>query len=163
MTEDSAIRIDLTLQSLYTLPTHGASPMPKTPGTRPTGTLELAPARSELDISNETDIPCAPLPSHRHTCTSHALGSPVSSRHDHRMAPTIAWPKTCPKRGRVPKTKLAIRTTAVFPAKATAARSPPTLVTTRKGSPSVYRIKACPYRQLWLYGKSSVRWHLVNV
>src|ERR1041384_7459616 len=96
MTEDSAIRIDLTLQSLYTLPTHGASPTLKNPGTRPTGSLELAPVSSELDIPNETDIPCAPLPSHRHAYTSHALGSPVSSRHNHRMDPTIAWPKLAP-------------------------------------------------------------------
>src|SRR3954467_11485664 len=97
--------------------------------------LGTSPVSSELDISNETDITCAPLPSHRHAYTSHVLGSPVSFRHDHRMAPTIAWPKTCPKRGRAPKTKLTISTTAVYPAKETAARSPPTLVTTRKGSP----------------------------
>src|ERR1041384_2383747 len=125
--------------------------------------LGTSPVSSELDIPNETDIPCAPLPSHRHAYTSHALGSPVSSRHDHRMAPTIAWPNTCPKRGRVPITKLAVRTTAVYPAKATSARSPPTLVTTRKGNPLAYRIKARPYRQLWLHEKSSVPWHLVNV
>src|SRR3954470_24107192 len=97
-------------------------PQPRNTSHRILGTSTVS---SELDISNETDIPCAPLPSHRHTYTSHALGSPVSSRHDHRMAPTIAWPKTCPKWGRVPKTKLAVRTTAVYPAKATAARSLP--------------------------------------
>src|SRR4051812_1810930 len=82
---------------------------------------------------------------------------------------TTAWPqpsrgpKTCPKRGRVPITKLAVRATAVYPAKATAARSPPTLVTTRKGSPPAFRIKACPYRRLWLHEKSSILWHSVNV
>src|ERR1043165_7996713 len=103
MTEDSAIRIDLTLQSLYTFPTHGASPPPKTPGTRPIGSLELAPVSSELDIPNETDIPMSPLPHHRHTYTSHVLGSPVSSRHYHRMAPTIAWHKLVPN-GDGPKT-----------------------------------------------------------
>ena len=78
MTEDSAIRIDLTLQSVYTLPTHGASPPPKTPGTRPTGSLELAPASSELDISNETDIPRVALTASPTHFASHALGSPVS-------------------------------------------------------------------------------------
>src|SRR3954470_22645746 len=88
--------------------------------------------------------------------------APVSSRHYHRMAPTIAWHKTCPKRGRA-QNILAVKTTAVYPAKATAARSLPTLVNTHKRSPPVYRIKAFPYRKLWLHEKSSVRWHLVNV
>src|SRR3954465_6727696 len=113
--------------------------------------LGTSPVSSELDISNETDIPCAPLPSHRHAFTSHALGSPVSSRHCHRMAPTIAWPKTCPKRGRGPKTILAVKATAVYPAKATAARRLPSLVNTHKERPPVDRIKACPYKQLWLH------------
>src|SRR3954463_6160256 len=103
MTEDSAIRIDLTLQSLYTLPTHGASPTLKNPRNTSHRILGTSTVSSELDISNETDIPCAPLPSHRHTYTSHALGSPVSSRHNHRMAPTIAWPKLVPNGDGYPK------------------------------------------------------------
>src|SRR3954462_12138635 len=65
--------------------------------------LGTSPASNVLDIPNETDIPCAPLPSHRHTYTSHALGSPVSSRHDHRMAPTIVWPKLVPNGDGYPK------------------------------------------------------------
>src|SRR3954453_8878938 len=104
MTEDSAIRIDLTLQSLYTFPTHGASPPHNTPGTRPTGSLELVPTSSELDISNETDIPCVPLPHHRHAYTSHVLGSPgvIPTQPSHGSNHRVA--QTCPKRGRVPKT-----------------------------------------------------------
>src|ERR1041384_3414355 len=104
MTEDSAIRIDLTLQSLYTFPTHGVRPSLKTPENLSHRILGTSPVSSELDIPNETDILRAPLPHHRHAYTSHVLGSPVSSQHDHRMAPTIAWPKTCAKRGRDPKT-----------------------------------------------------------
>src|ERR1041384_1038216 len=84
-----------------------------------------------------------PLPHHRHTYTSHVLGSPVSSRHYHRMAPTIAWNETCPKRGRA-QNILAVKATAVYPAKATATRNLPTLVNTRKRRPPVDRIKACP-------------------
>src|SRR3954467_15429697 len=62
--------------------------------------LGTSPVSNDLDIPNETDISMSPLPYHRHAYTSHVLGSPVSSRHYHRMAPTIAWHKTCPKRGR---------------------------------------------------------------
>src|ERR1043165_35740 len=98
----------------------------------------------------------SPLPHHRHAFTSHALCSPVSSRHCHRMAPTIAWPNTCRKRGRVPITILAVKATAVYPAKATAVHSPPTLVNTHKERPPVDRIKVGPYRKLWLHEKSSV-------
>src|ERR1041384_6286912 len=104
----------------------------------------------------------SPLPHHRYAYTSHVLGSPVSSRHDHRTAPTVAWPKTCPKRGRRPK-HTGCQDYRHHLIRVTAARSLPTLVNARKRSPPVYRIKAFPYRQLWLYGKSSVRWHLVNV
>src|SRR4051812_10711603 len=162
MTEDSAIRIGLTLQSLYTLPTHGASPTPKTPGTHPTGSLELAPASSELDIPNETDIPMSPLPHHRHTYTNHVLGSPgviptlPPHGSNHHVAQNLYQTGTGPKHtGCQDYRRHLIRVTA--------ARSLPTLVNTCKRSPPVYRIKACPYKQLWLYGKSSVRWLLVNV
>src|SRR3954464_6042366 len=113
MTEDSTIRIDLTLQSLYTLPTHGASPPLKTPGTRPTGSLELAPVSSELDIPNETDIPRVPL-----------TASPTHLSWVARCHPdtTTAWLQ--PSRGTklVPngdgaQNILAVKTTAVYPAK----------------------------------------------
>src|SRR3954463_6863784 len=103
MTEDAAIRIVLTLQRLYTFPTHGASPPPNTPGTRPTGSLELVPTSSELDISNETDIPCVPLPHHRHAYTSHVLGSPgviptlPSHGSNHRVAQNLSQTGTGPK------------------------------------------------------------------
>src|SRR3954463_6278236 len=163
MTEDSVIRIVCDSAEFVHVPHTWSSSFAQNPRNLSQKILGTSPVGSELDIPNETDIPRAPLPPHRHAYTSQVLGSPVSSRHDHRMAPTIAWPKTCPKRGRVPITKLAVKATAVYPAKATAARSPPTLVKTRKESPPVDRIKACPYRQLWLHEKSSVRWHLVNV
>src|SRR3954470_4147364 len=105
--------------------------------------LGTSPVSSELDISNETDIPRVPLIASPTHFASHVLGSPVSSRHYHRMAPTIAWHKTCPKRGR-DQNILAVKATAVYLAKATAARSPPTLVNTRKRRPPIDRIKACP-------------------
>src|SRR4051812_32351806 len=111
MTEDSAIRIDLTLQSLYTLPTHGASPTPKTPGTRPTGSLELAPASSELDIPKRPIYRVSPYRITDMLTQVMSWVAPVSSRHYHRMAPTIAWHKTCPKRGRA-QNILAVKTTA---------------------------------------------------
>src|SRR4051812_48673614 len=84
-------------------------PVPQDPWT--------GPVSSELDFSNETDIPSVSLTASPTCFASHVLGSPVSSRHCHRMVPTIAWPITCPKRGRDPKTKLAIKTTAVYLAK----------------------------------------------
>src|ERR1043165_9289582 len=105
MTEDVAIRIDFDSAEFVHVPHTWSSSFAQNPRNTSHRILGTSPVSSELDISNETDIPCAPLPSHRHAYTSHALGSPVSSRHDHRMAPTIAWPKTCPKRGRVPITK----------------------------------------------------------
>src|SRR3954463_11786772 len=101
----------------------------------------------------------SPLPHHRHAYTSHVLGSPgvIPTRPPHGSNHRVA--QNLSQTGTGTQNILAVRTTAVYPAKATAVRSPPTLVTTRKGSPPVYRIKAFPYRQLWLYGKSSVRWH----
>src|SRR3954469_18704736 len=113
--------------------------------------LGTSPVSSELDIPNETDIPRV-LP-YRITDTLTQVVSwvaPVSSRHYHRMAPTIAWHKTCPKRGRA-QNILAVKATAVYPAKPTATRSLPILVNTHKERPPVDRIKACPYRQLWLH------------
>src|SRR3954469_4627980 len=81
---------------------------------------------------------------------------------------TIAWLQ--PSRGTKlvpngdgPKTYWLSRLPPFTRPKETAARSLPSLGNTRKRSPPAYRIKAFPYRQLWLHEKSSVRWHLVNV
>src|SRR3954469_5367079 len=103
MTEDSVIRIDFDSAEFVHVPHTRSSSFAQNPRNLSHRILGTSPVSSELDIPNETDVPCAPLPPHRHAYTSHVLGSPVSSRHDHRMAPTIVWPKTCPKRGRRPK------------------------------------------------------------
>src|ERR1043165_6009964 len=161
MTEDSAIRIDFYSAEFAHVSHTWSSSFAQNPLNLSHRILGTSPASSELDIPNETDIPRVPLTASPTHFASHVLGSPVSSRHCHRMAPTIAWHKTCPKRGRA-QNILAVKATAVYSAKATAARSPPTLVNTRKRRPSVDRIKACPYKQMWLHEKSSVRWHLVN-
>ena len=163
MTEDPAIRTYFDFVEFVHFHHTWSSSFAQNPRNLSHRILGTSPVSSELDISNETDIPCAPLPSHRHTYTSHALGSPVSSRHDHRMAPTIAWPKTCPKRGRVPKHNTGYQDYRRHLIRVTAARSLPTLVNTRKRSPPVYRIKACPSGKCGCTGKGSVRWHLVNV
>src|ERR1041384_7109047 len=144
MTEDSAIRIDLTLQSVYTLPTHGASPPPNTPGTRPTGSLELAPASIELDISNETDMPR--VPSYRITDILTQVMSWVARCHPDT---TTAWLQpsrgtNLSQTGTGPKHNWLSRLPPFARPKATAARSLPTLVNTRKRSPPIYRIKAFP-------------------
>src|SRR3954462_15824775 len=110
-------------------------PKPRTTSHRILGTSHVS---NELDIPNETDIPMSPLPHHRHTYTSHVLGSPVSSRHDHRTAPTVAWPKTCPKRGRRPK-HTGYQDSRGHLITVTATCSLPTLVHARKRSPPVYR------------------------
>src|ERR1043165_9270558 len=162
MTEDAAIRIDCDSAEFVHVPPTWSSSFAQNPRNLSHRILGTSPASSELDISNETDIPRVPLTASPTHFASHVLGSPVSSRHYHRMAPTIAWHKTCPKRGRA-QNILAVKATAVYPAKATAARSPPTLVNTRKRSPPVYRIKACPSGNCGCTKRSSVRWHLVNV
>src|ERR1043165_7061389 len=105
----------------------------------------------------------SPLPHHRHTYTSHVLGSPgviptlPPHGSNHRVAQNLS------QTGTAPKTYWLSRLPPFTRPKANAARSLPSLVNTRKRSPPAYRIKACPYRQLWLHEKSSVRWHLVNV
>src|SRR4051812_6272924 len=144
MTEDSAIRIDFYSAEFVHVPHTWSSSFSQNPRNLSHRILGTSPVSSELDIPNETDIPCATLPHHRHAYTSHVLGNPVSSRHDHRMAPTIAWPKTCPKRGRVPITKTSYQDYRRYLIRVTVARSLPTLVNTRKRRPLAYRIKACP-------------------
>src|ERR1044071_7858761 len=161
MTEDAAIRIVCDSAEFVHVTHTWSSSFAQNLRKLSHRILGTSPVSSELDISNETDIPCVPLTASPTHFASHVLGRPVSSRHYHRMAPTIAWHKTCPKRGPA-KNILAVKATAVHPAKATAARSPPTLVNTHKELPPVDRIKACPHRQLWLHEKISVRWHLVN-
>src|SRR3954463_13186310 len=65
--------------------------------------LGTSPVSSELDIPNETDIPCVPLPHHRHAYTSHVLGSPdviptlPSHGSNHRVAQNLSQTGTGPK------------------------------------------------------------------
>src|SRR3954462_42727 len=65
--------------------------------------LGTSPVSSELDIPNETDIPMSPLPHHRHTYTSHVLGSPgviptlPSHGSNHRVAQNLSQTGTGPK------------------------------------------------------------------
>src|SRR4051812_40128073 len=120
---------------------------PKPPGTRPTGSLELAPVSSELDIPNETDIPMSPLPHHRHAYTSHVLGSPgviptlPPHGSNHRVAQNLSQTGTGPKHtGCQDYRRHLIRVNAT--------RSLPTLVHACKRSPPVYRIKACPIQAI---------------
>src|SRR3954462_14757327 len=103
MTEDSAIRIVFDSAEFVHVPHTWSSSFAQNPRNLSHRILGTSPVSSELDIPNETDIPCAPLPPHRHAYTSHVLGSPVSSRHDHRMDPTIAWPKLVPNGDGYPK------------------------------------------------------------
>src|SRR3954463_10834135 len=65
--------------------------------------LGTSPASSELDVPNDTDIPMSPLPHHRHTYTSHVLGSPgviptlPPHGYNHRVAQNLSQTGTGPK------------------------------------------------------------------
>src|ERR1041385_8005283 len=100
MTEDAAIRIDFDSAECVHVTHTWSSSFAQNPWNLSHRILGTSPVSSELDISNETDIPRVSLTASPTYFASHALGSPVSSRHYHRMASTIAWHKTCPKRGR---------------------------------------------------------------
>src|ERR1041384_7675030 len=113
MTKDAPIRIDCESAEFLHVHHTWSSSFAQNPRNLSYRILGTNPVSSELDFSNETDIPRVSLTASPTCFASHALGSPVSSRHCHRMVPTIAWPITFPKRGRVPKTILAIKTTVV--------------------------------------------------
>src|SRR4051812_6913001 len=93
MTEDSAIRIVFDSAEFVHVPHTWSSSFAQNLRNLSHRILGTSPVSSELDIPNETDIPRPPFPHPRHAYTRHALGSRVSPRHDHRMAPTIAWPE----------------------------------------------------------------------
>src|SRR3954465_13891491 len=92
MTEDGAIRIVCDSAEFVHVTHTWSSSFAQNPRNLSHRILGTSPASSELDISNETDIPRVSLTASPTCFASHALGSPVSSRHCHRMAPTIAWP-----------------------------------------------------------------------
>src|SRR3954469_1720333 len=92
MTEDAAIRIDCDSAELVHFPQTWSSSFAQNPQNLSHRILGTSPASSELDFSNETDIPRVPLTASPTCFASHALGSSVSTRHCHRMVPTIAWP-----------------------------------------------------------------------
>src|SRR3954465_2351174 len=117
MTEDGAIRIYCDSAEFVHVHHTWSSSFAQNPRNLSHRILGTSPVSSDLDISNETNMSHVSLTASPTYFASHVLGSPVSSRHCHRMVPTIAWPITCPKRGRDPKTILAIKATAVYPAK----------------------------------------------
>src|ERR1041384_3651541 len=117
MTEDAAILIDCDSAEFMPVPHTWSSSFAQNPRNLSHRILGTIPASSELDISNETDIPCVPLTASPTCFGSHALGSPVSSRHCHRMAPTIAWPINLSQTGTGSQNILAVKATAVYPAK----------------------------------------------
>src|ERR1041385_5774004 len=98
MTEDAAIRINFDSASLCTLPTLWSSSSIQHPDTCPTGSLELAPQEWTRTSPTRPILLSVPLTASPTCFASHALGSPVSSRH----CPSHG-PKTCPSQGR-PKT-----------------------------------------------------------
>src|SRR3954471_22859554 len=110
MTEDAAIRIDCDSAEFVHVNHTWSSSFAQNPRNLSHRILGTNPVSSELDFSNETDIPRVPLTTSPTCFASHALGSPVSSRHCHRMAPTIAWPINLSQTGRDPKTILVVKT-----------------------------------------------------
>src|SRR3954471_6282690 len=92
MTEDAAIRIDCDSAEFVHVNHTWSSSFAQNPRNLSHRILGTSPASSELDFSNETDIPRVLLTASPTCFASHALGSPVSSRNCRRMVPTI----TCP-------------------------------------------------------------------
>ena len=92
MTEDSAIRIVCDSAEFVHVHHTWSSSFAQNPRNLSHMILETSPASSDLDFSNETNIPRVPLTASPTCFASHALGSPVFSRHYHRIVPTIAWP-----------------------------------------------------------------------
>src|ERR1043165_2464824 len=85
MTEDAAIRIDCDSAEFVHVPHTWSSSFAQNPRNLSHRILGTSPVSSELDFSNETDIPRVPLTASSTCFASHVLGSPVSSRHCHRM------------------------------------------------------------------------------
>src|SRR4051812_20879513 len=85
MTEDVTIRIDCDSAEFVHVDHTWSSSFSQKPRNLSHRILGTSPASSELDISNETDLPCVSLTASPTCFASHALGSPVSSRHCHRM------------------------------------------------------------------------------
>src|SRR3954467_1318801 len=113
MTEDSAIRIVCDSTEFVHVPHTWSSSFAQNPRNLSRRILGTSPVSSELDIPNETDIPCVPL-----------TASPTHLSWVARCHPdtTIAWLQ--PSRGTklVPngdgaQNILAIKTTVVYPAK----------------------------------------------
>src|ERR1041384_3711620 len=91
--------------------------------------LGASPVSRELDFSNETDIPRVSLTASPTCFASHALGSSVSSRHCHRMVPTIAWPINLSQTGTGTQNKTSCKDYRRYLIRVTALRSLPSLVT----------------------------------
>src|SRR4051812_35358242 len=151
MTEDAAIRIDCDSTEFVHVPHTWSSSFAQNPRNLSHRILGTSPPSSELDISNETDMPCVPLTASPTCFASHSLGSPVSSRHCHRMAPTIAWPINLSQTGTGSQNNTSCQDYCRYLIRVTAARSLPSLVNTRKRRPPVDRIKAFPHRQMLLH------------
>src|SRR4051812_43275273 len=112
MIEDAAILIDCDSAEFVHVPHTWSSSFAQNPRNLSHRILGTIPESRDLDFTNETDITRVPLTASPTCFASHALGSPVSSRHCHRMVPTISWPITCPKWGLVLKTIIVIKTIA---------------------------------------------------
>src|SRR4051812_40580628 len=117
MTEDAAIRIDCDSAEFVHVPHTWSSSFAQNPRNLSHRILGSIPASSELDISNETDIPRVPLTASSTCFASHALGGRVASRHCHRMAPPIAWPINSSQTGPGSQNMLAVKVPAVYPSK----------------------------------------------
>src|SRR3954471_6092453 len=94
MTEDAAIRIDCDSAEFVHVNHTWSSSFAQNPRNLSHRILGTSPASSELEFSNETDIPRVPLTASPTCFASHALGSPVSSQHCHRMAHNLCLPGT---------------------------------------------------------------------
>src|SRR3954469_3831185 len=90
MTEDAAIRIDCDSAEFVHFHHTWSSSFAQNPRNPSHRILGTSPVSSELDFSNETDISCVSLTASPTCFASHALGSPVSSRHCHRMAQNLS-------------------------------------------------------------------------
>src|ERR1043165_9258290 len=129
MTEDAAIQIDCDSAEFVHVPNTWSSSFAQNPRNLSQRILGTAPASSELDISNETNIPRVHLTASPTCFASHALGSPVSSRHCHRMVPTIARPVNLSQTGTGSQNKTSCQEYRRCLIRVTAARSLPSLVT----------------------------------
>src|SRR3954469_12492549 len=114
MTEDAAIRIDCDSAEFVHFHHTWSSSFAQNPRNLSHRILGTSPVISELDFSNETDILRVPLTASPTCFASHSMGSPVSSRHCHHMAPTIAWPINLSQTGTGSQNILVVKATAVY-------------------------------------------------